>query len=442
MKQESACAPEKPFLNCQRLSFNDIPNQSPLFLDFQKNTPKLDRFYPEKQTALKDFSEKVLTNYQVDRAELVDILTETNKFFGAGAKTLENIEQLREKDCVVIVTGQQAGLFSGALYTIYKALSFIQDRTNSDTIYLATNVGLFNSSDRGNSWTHLTVPKPPEPKKEITRRSSKRRSTKSKTTKAKPKPAPPVVPVTTDLASTAPLLIPALEEKVKVLAHTEDDKNGILAGTDKGLYRSYDIKKGWERVSLGAGIDENIFVIYTSPLQPGTIWVGTAVSGVIISRDDGETWQKVVGIPENLPISSMAIDPKRPQNVYIGTSQTFYLSRDGGRFWTRRGGNLPLGNYASIIINPNNSDEIYTASSLESDGGIFFSNDAGMKWTRIDTKELKLPSHRVWAMTFDPNDSNRIFAGTHSSGVYLIERAVKSRAADNKTPPRVSTTGN
>lgn len=320
--------------------------------------------------------------------------------------------------------------------------ALIQDRTNSDTLYLATNVGIFNSSDRGNSWTQLVVPKPPEPKKTTKRKSSKRRSTKSKTMTAKPKPAPPVVPVATDLASTAPLLIPALEEKVKVLAHTEDDKNGIWAGTDKGLYRTYDIKKGWEKVSLGAGIDENIFVIYTSPLQPGTIWVGTAVSGVIISRDDGETWQKVVGIPENLPVSSIAIDPKRPQNIYVGTSQTFFLSRDGGRVWTRRGGNLPLGNYASIIINPNNTDEIYTASSLESDGGIFFSKNAGMNWTRIDTKELKLPSHRVWAMAFDPNDSNRIFAGTHSSGVYLIERAVMSNAADNKTRPSVSTTDN
>jgi len=317
--------------------------------------------------------------------------------------------------------------------------ALVQDRTNADTLYLATNVGMFNSLDRGNSWTHLTKPKPPTPKKKPVRQSSKRRTTKSNTTMAKPKP---VVPVATDLASTTPLLTPALEEKVKVLAHTEDDKNGMWAGTDKGLYRTYDIKKGWEKVSLGAGIDENIFVIYTSPLQPGTIWVGTAVSGVIISRDDGETWQKVAGIPEFIPISSITIDPKRPQNVYVGTSQTFYLSRDSGRVWTRRGGNLPLGNYASILINPNNPDEIYTASALESDGGIFFSKNAGMNWTRIDKKELNLPSHRVWAMAFDPNDSNRIFAGTHSSGVYLIEREITSNAADNKPRPRISTTGN
>ena len=126
MKQESACAPEKPFLNWNTLSFNNIPNQSPLFLDFQENAPQLDRFYPEQQTAQTDFAEKVLKHYQVNRAELCDVLTETNKSFGAGAKTLENIQQLCEKDCVAIVTGQQAGLFSGALYTIYKALSAVR----------------------------------------------------------------------------------------------------------------------------------------------------------------------------------------------------------------------------------------------------------------------------------------------------------------------------
>ncbi|MDQ3181733.1 MAG: bacillithiol biosynthesis cysteine-adding enzyme BshC [Acidobacteriota bacterium] len=126
MKQESACAPEKPFLNCQTLSFNRIPNQSPLFLDFQENAPKLDRFYPEKQTAQTDFAEKVLKHYRVNRAELFDILTETNKSFRTGEKTFANIELLREQDCVAIVTGQQAGLFSNALYTIYKALSAIR----------------------------------------------------------------------------------------------------------------------------------------------------------------------------------------------------------------------------------------------------------------------------------------------------------------------------
>ncbi|MBA3632098.1 MAG: bacillithiol biosynthesis cysteine-adding enzyme BshC [Acidobacteria bacterium] len=126
MMNESACVSEKISLNCQTILFKNIPQQSRLFLDFQENSQKLNKFYPAKQTDLKDFAEKVLANYKINRDELCDTLTDINKSFGASKKTLENIKLLREKNCLAITTGQQAGLFSNALYTIYKALSTVK----------------------------------------------------------------------------------------------------------------------------------------------------------------------------------------------------------------------------------------------------------------------------------------------------------------------------
>jgi photosystem II stability/assembly factor-like uncharacterized protein len=239
-----------------------------------------------------------------------------------------------------------------------------------------------------------------------------------------------------------PNFVPYLTEKVKVLAFTDDDKHGIFAGTDTGLYRSYDVTKGWEKLPFGDGVATNVFVVHTTPLVPGTIWVGTAGAGVLVSNDDGKTWAKVPGIPDNIPVSSIASDPKRPNYVYVGTSQAFYVSRDGGRNWNRRGGNLPLGNYTSILIDPQNTDEIFVSSALESDGGVYFSSDAGMKWKRVDSKEMKIPSRRVWSMAFDPNDPNRIFAGSHSSGVYIIERTQQAAAADTPKKETVVADGN
>jgi photosystem II stability/assembly factor-like uncharacterized protein len=306
----------------------------------------------------------------------------------------------------------------------------IQDRQNPNTLYMGTNVGMFKSLDRGNTWEQIVVPKPktaPKPKGKTTKK------TPAKVTK--PVPEPVVDP-------NAPVFVQAFTDKVKVLAYTEDGKNGYFAGTDNGLYRSYDLAKGWEKVKFGEGISESVFVIYSSPLMPGIIWVGTDNSGLIVSRDDGQTWQKVEGVPQNVPISSIAVDPKRPENIYVGTTQTLFVSRDGGRNWVRRGGNLPLGNFTSILINPKNSDEIFISSALESDGGIFYSKDAGQNWKRVDSKEMKLPSRRVWSMIFDPSNPSRIFAATHSSGIYRIEREPVTASTESGTRPRVSTTGN
>lgn len=296
----------------------------------------------------------------------------------------------------------------------------LQDRVNPNQLYLGTNIGIFGSIDRGINWTHYGAPKPVK-KPAVKKAPAKKGVPVKKAAAAKtvaPKPE----------AKQGPKIVLAILEKVKVLTYTEDDKNGIIAGTDNGLYRTYDITKGWEKLPFGEGINENVFAVHASPLTPGTIWVGTAGSGVLVTTDDGKTWSKTEGIPQNVPISSIASDPKRPNYIYVGTIHSFYLSRDGGRTWLRRGGNLPLGNYASILVHPVNKDEIFVASALENDGGVFFSSDAGMNWRRVDSKNMVIPSRRVWAMAFDPNDPNRIFAGSHSSGVYRIER--KSASAE------------
>jgi bacillithiol biosynthesis cysteine-adding enzyme BshC len=68
----------------------------------------------------------VLQNYQVDRGKISDALAAMNTRWGATDETLKNIELLRDADCLAVVSGQQAGLFTGPLYTIYKSLSAVK----------------------------------------------------------------------------------------------------------------------------------------------------------------------------------------------------------------------------------------------------------------------------------------------------------------------------
>jgi bacillithiol biosynthesis cysteine-adding enzyme BshC len=126
MIQKPARSSRRETFHLESISFDKVPHQSRLFTDFQNDSVKIKNFYPEKNTSLENYAEEVLSKYKIDRAALCDILIETNESFGAGKKTYENIELLRDEDSTAIVTGQQAGLFSGSLYTIYKALSAVK----------------------------------------------------------------------------------------------------------------------------------------------------------------------------------------------------------------------------------------------------------------------------------------------------------------------------
>jgi bacillithiol synthase len=60
------------------------------------------------------------------REELADYIQNFMSKFTPAPEVLENIEALRERDSVVVIGGQQAGLLSGPLYTIHKVISIIK----------------------------------------------------------------------------------------------------------------------------------------------------------------------------------------------------------------------------------------------------------------------------------------------------------------------------
>jgi len=128
---EPACysTPGESGLRVETLPFDRIPHQSKLFLDYLKDPTALREFYPSAVRFHHELSARapeVLAAHQTDRAALCDALLDMNSSWGAGQETLKNIELLRDADCLAVVSGQQAGLFSGPLYTIYKALSAVK----------------------------------------------------------------------------------------------------------------------------------------------------------------------------------------------------------------------------------------------------------------------------------------------------------------------------
>ncbi len=307
-----------------------------------------------------------------------------------------------------------------------KAFSLLQTRENPNTLLIGTNNGIFRSIDRGISWSAFPVGKIPAPKvvrKTVVVKGKKR--------------------VVTTKEPSNPNLVASLKDRVSSITYTNDGKDGLIAATDKGLFRTYNAANGWEKLPFGEGVDSQVFAINASSAQPKTIWAGTVRSGVIVSKDNGETWKQVTDIPTVVPIKAIEVDSQNPNRIYVGTEQTFYVSRDGGNRFDRRAGGLPPGSYNTILINPQNPNEVYTASAMETRAGIFHSTDAGQTWKQIDDKEINLPSRRVWSMVFDPQNSNRILLGTHSSGIFKIEKdgndaKITETKVDNMSRPRVA----
>jgi bacillithiol biosynthesis cysteine-adding enzyme BshC len=110
------------------LRYTDIPRTTALFNDFMYDYRKVARFYTNygrSDGPLIDHARRVGAQ-QFDRKRVPDALDRINRRLGSPDLTFKHIDMLRHPGSVAIVTGQQAGLFTGPLYTIHKALTVIK----------------------------------------------------------------------------------------------------------------------------------------------------------------------------------------------------------------------------------------------------------------------------------------------------------------------------
>ena len=86
-------------------------------LFFPSGNPKIQENF-ERRSAYLD----TRTYY---RESLADTLKTYHQSLGANTETQQMIEELRQKETLVVITGQQAGILTGPLYTLYKAMTTI-----------------------------------------------------------------------------------------------------------------------------------------------------------------------------------------------------------------------------------------------------------------------------------------------------------------------------
>jgi len=160
------------------------------------------------------------------------------------------------------------------------------------------------------------------------------------------------------------------------------------------------------------------------PGQSLTIWVASASGGVWKSENEGTTWIPVFENQVTTDIGDLAIDPKNPDKVWVGTGEAnifrssmagcgIYKTIDGGKTWKNMGLE-DTHTIARILIHPTNTDIVYVAAgghewTSNPERGVFKSTDGGATWQKI----LYVNDMTgAYDLAMDPSNPDIIYATT------------------------------
>ena len=192
-------------------------------------------------------------------------------------------------------------------------------------------------------------------------------------------------------------------------------------GVGNGVYKSTDAGKTWINTGLKDG--QQIGSIIIDPTNENRVFVAVlghpygpnTERGVYRTIDGGKNWERVLYKDENTGAIQVVFDPKNPNIVYAdlwaarqgpwengawqGTESGLFKSTDGGNTWKKLNKGLPtieegLGRIGFCVA-PSDPNRLYATVDAGKLGGIYRSDDAGENWILIN------PDGRLWGRGSD-----------------------------------------
>ena len=134
----------------------------------------------------------------------------------------------------------------------------------------------------------------------------------------------------------------------------------IWAGSDDGLiHLTRDGGSNWDNVTPKAMPEwGTVSMIEASPTEAGTAYVAVQrhkmddfTPYIFKTADFGKTWTTIVnGIPKDVYVHAVRIDPKRKGLLYAGTERGVYVSFDDGANWRPLQLNLPIAPVNDLVV--------------------------------------------------------------------------------------------
>ncbi len=161
------------------------------------------------------------------------------------------------------------------------------------------------------------------------------------------------------------------------------------------------------------------------PNNPARYFVAAASGGVWKTINNGTTWTPVFDKEGSYSIGAIALDPKNPLTVWVGTGENnsqrsvsygngVYRSDDGGKTWK----NVGLKNsehIGRIAIDPKDSNTVYVAAQGPlwgpgGDRGLYKTADGGKTWKKI----LSISDNTgVTDVVIDPQTPETLYAASY-----------------------------
>lgn len=209
---------------------------------------------------------------------------------------------------------------------------------------------------------------------------------------------------------------------VYALALSSANSKVLFAGTHAGgMYRSRDAGETWEEINRGLTTG-TVWDLAVIPGKSESVYALTSL-GMFVTEDQGEHWTLLLGgVPGPAPDQQMTLF------ALSGPSEALFLQNGGQLFrWTRRGGwSAPvLSNVTAIRAMPlafNAAGALYAGTS----NGLMRSVDRGATWERL-AAELRLPT---WIVA-PSGKTNTLYVGTDGFGVFKSTDSGQSLRAMN-----------
>jgi photosystem II stability/assembly factor-like uncharacterized protein len=238
-----------------------------------------------------------------------------------------------------------------------------------------------------------------------------------------PVPTKPIALFAVILALALPLAVAA--EKKKAEAKDKKSKTEESKADDKKKMKA-DTFSGLAFRGIGpAMISGRITDLAIDPRHAAIRYATAGSGGVWKTTNSGTTWSPVFDGEESYSIGCIALDPKNPLVVWIGSGENnsqrsvsygngVYRSDDGGASWKNMG--LKASEHiAKILVDPRDSDRVLVASqgplwNAGGERGLYETKDGGKTWKAILTVD---ENTGITDVVRDPRNPDVLYAASY-----------------------------